>query len=169
MASRAFSSGLQIEEDVQPNLPPLYADPRLVRQIMINLVGNAVKYSNTDGVIKVGAMQDDHENLVIFVSDEGVGIPKEKIALALEPFGQVSAAQSNEPIQGTGLGLPLAKAMTELHGGTLRLESDTNMGTKVFVEFPAERMKRTNPKGGQSPLAGFKAHPPSSGVAQSSE
>ena len=169
MASRAFSSGLQIEEDVQPNMPPLYADPRLVRQILINLVGNAVKYSNTDGVIKVGAMQDEHANLIIFVSDEGVGIPKEKIALALEPFGQVSTAQSNEPVQGTGLGLPLAKAMTELHGGTLRLESDTGKGTKVFVEFPAERMKRTNPKGGQSPLAGFKPHQTASGVAQSGE
>jgi len=72
-------------------------------------------------------------------------------------------------VQGTGLGLPLAKAMTELHGGTLRLESDTGKGTKVFVEFPAERMKRTNPKGGQSPLSGFKPQQPASGVAQNGE
>lgn len=169
MASRAFSSGLKIEENVQGDLPPLYADPRLVRQILINLVGNAVKYSNTDGVITVGARREETDELTLFVMDEGVGIPKEKIALALEPFGQVSMAQNNEPVQGTGLGLPLAKAMTELHGGTLRLESDTHKGTKVFVEFPAERMKRTDPATGQSPLSGFKNTKSASGVAQASE
>lgn len=138
MASRAFSAGLKIVEDIDDDLPPLFADPRLVRQILINLVGNAVKYSNEGGTIGIRAYLTKYNTLHIVVSDEGVGIPKERIAEALEPFGQVSKPSDSRG--GTGLGLPLAKAMTELHGGSLSLESDLGKGTIVTVEFPDERL-----------------------------
>lgn len=138
MASRAFSAGLKIVEDIDDDLPPLYADPRLVRQILINLVGNAVKYSNEGGTIGIRSYLTKYKTLHIVVSDEGVGIPKERIAEALEPFGQVSKPSDSRG--GTGLGLPLAKAMTELHGGALSLESDVGKGTIVTVEFPEDRL-----------------------------
>ena|GEM_PF-301835 len=138
MASRAFSAGLKIVEDIDPNLPPLFADPRLVRQILINLVGNAVKYSNEGGTITIRSHMTKYKTLHIVVSDEGVGIPKDRIAEALEPFGQVSKPSDSRG--GTGLGLPLAKAMTELHGGSLSLESEYGKGTTVTVEFPEERL-----------------------------
>lgn len=141
MASRAFSSGLTIEENVEKGLPAFFADPRLVRQILINLVGNAVKYSQKNGTISIHAKKLGTGELQIVVEDNGVGIPKEKISEALEPFGQVNMSAESQSIQGTGLGLPLAKAMTELHGGSLILESDKGQGTKVTVIFPPNRFQ----------------------------
>lgn len=140
MASRAFSAGLKIVEDIDNDLPPLYADPRLVRQILINLVGNAVKYSNEGGTITIRAHMTKYNSLHIIVADEGIGIPKDRITEALEPFGQVSKPSDSRG--GTGLGLPLAKAMTELHNGSLSLESEFGKGTTVTVEFPEDRMNR---------------------------
>ncbi|QQG35556.1 MAG: PAS domain S-box protein [Micavibrio aeruginosavorus] len=145
MASRAFSAGLKIVEEIDPDIPPLYADPRLVRQILINLVGNAVKYSNEGGTIGIRAYMTKYRALHIVVSDEGIGIPKDRISEALEPFGQVSRPSDSRG--GTGLGLPLAKAMTELHGGALSLESDLGKGTVVTVEFPEDRLNRQKKTG----------------------
>jgi PAS domain S-box-containing protein len=156
MASRAFSSGLEIKEEVEKDLHPLYADPRLVRQILINLAGNAVKYSNSNDTIRIGARRRDDGELELYVIDHGVGIPRNKIGEALEPFGQVSQSSNNSPIQGTGLGLPLAKAMTELHGGELVLDSDTGKGTKVYVRFPAARLQAAIKSADRSPLSKFR-------------
>lgn len=140
MDSRAFSSGLRISNVSDESLPALYADPRLIRQILINIVGNAVKYSRSGGTIDVGASVDDNGALRIVVKDTGIGIPKDRIKEALEPFGQVSKPPESGNHQGTGLGLPLAKAMAELHGGDLMLESDVGKGTTVTIELPAERL-----------------------------
>lgn len=142
MASRAFSAGLKLEEKIQDNLPPLMADPRLIRQILINLVGNAVKYSNNGGMITVSAFLTESGSMRMTVEDNGIGIPKDRIKDAMEPFGQVSKPSDNRG--GTGLGLPLAKAMAELHGGTLDLESEFGKGTKVIVTLPAERVVKTD-------------------------
>ena len=90
MDSRAFSSGVKISEHVDVDLPPLYADPRLVRQILINLVGNAVKYTTTGGTIDVTARITEAGYLHFIVLDTGMGIPRDKIKEALEPFGQVN-------------------------------------------------------------------------------
>jgi two-component system cell cycle sensor histidine kinase PleC len=77
----------------------------------------------------------------VVVRDYGVGIPKDKIAQALEPFGQIlETAHAAQIHQGTGLGLPLARAMVELHGGTLTLESDTGAGATVSITLPARRV-----------------------------
>ncbi len=139
MVSRAFSTGLDIQENIAPDMPLLYADPRLVRQILINLVTNALKYSQKAGTIDVGAYMNDKGQMVITVADQGVGIPKERIREAMEPFGQIHDPTRSRSYQGTGLGLPLAKAMAELHDGTLSLESDIGAGTLVTVAFPRRR------------------------------
>lgn len=154
MASRAFSSGLTIREEIQENLPPLYADSRLLRQVFINLVGNAVKFSNTNGVIIVKAHLTETGGMQLLVKDEGIGIPRDRIMDALEPFGQVGVNAEHQANQGTGLGLPLAKAMVELHGGSLRIESDLGVGTTVFVDMPPQRVGQKNRASG--PLAGVK-------------
>ncbi len=138
-ASRAFSSGLTIVEDIEEDLPPLYADVRLVRQILINLVTNAVKFSRNAGEIRIGARMNKNNELEVIVEDEGIGIAPDQIEQALEPFGQVSNPDHASRFQGTGLGLPLAKAMAELHGGALRLISEVGEGTTVTVIFPAHR------------------------------
>lgn len=141
MDSRAFSGGLEIIEEIDPDLPQLYADPRLVRQILINLVTNAVKYTKTGGTITVQASVAPEGCVQIVVADTGVGIPKDRIEKAMEPFGQINDSAHQNGYQGTGLGLPLAKAMAELHGGTLNLQSEVGEGTIVKVTFPRRRVR----------------------------
>ena len=139
MASRAFGDGVSLNVEIHENFENLYGDQRLIKQILINLITNAVKFSNAGGEVStVGKMLDDGR-MQIIIEDQGVGIPEEKIVQALKPFGQVSERPENSHHQGTGLGLPLAKAMAELHDGELSLESKVGQGTKVYVTFPAVR------------------------------
>lgn len=141
MASRAFSGGVILSSDVDKNMPPLHADPRLLRQVLINLVSNAVKFSRRGGNIDINSHLNEDGEMTIIVKDTGIGIPKSKIKRALEPFGQVyDSAHAARENQGTGLGLPLAKAMVELHGGSLSLDSDSGKGTTVTLSFPARRV-----------------------------
>jgi signal transduction histidine kinase len=79
----------------------------------------------------------------IVVSDEGIGIPENKLKQAMEPFGQVTDKAENTGQQGTGLGLPLAKAMVELHEGAMKLESEEGQGTTVTFRLPSDRMLKT--------------------------
>ena len=143
MASRAFSGGINIRSACDPHMPPLHADPRLLRQVLINLVSNAVKFSRRGGDIDIDATLNKDGEMMVTVRDTGIGIPKSKIKRALEPFGQIyDSAHAAKENQGTGLGLPLAKAMVELHGGSLHLDSDAGKGTTVTLSFPARRVLR---------------------------
>ncbi|MBX2833686.1 MAG: PAS domain S-box protein [Micavibrio sp.] len=137
--SRAFGKNVRLEAVYPENLPMLFADPRLMRQIMINLVGNAVKFSHANSTVTVEVDVHFDKALTIIVRDQGVGIPADKINEALEPFGQVYDTADNSLHQGTGLGLPLAKAMTRLHGGTLEIKSQVGKGTAIYVHMPSER------------------------------
>lgn len=140
MASRAFGNNIALKTEIAENFPRLMADQRLVRQALINLVSNAVKFSTAGGTVVIHAYVLDDGRMQMTIADEGIGIPTHRIRQALEPFGQVIDHAESAHRQGTGLGLPLAKAMVELHDGDLRLESDLGKGTIVFVTFPAYRV-----------------------------
>lgn len=143
MVSRAFGGGIDITMKVENDMPMLYGDGRLIRQILINLVSNAVKFCKRGGKVEISTNINDDGDMVLVVADTGIGIPKSKIRQALEPFGQVNdSAHAAHDAQGTGLGLPLAKAMAELHGGVLTLESDLGVGTTVKIIFPSRRILR---------------------------
>ncbi|MFP4097668.1 MAG: PAS domain-containing sensor histidine kinase [Alphaproteobacteria bacterium] len=145
-ASRVFASNVEIVQRVSPDLPFIYADYRLVRQSLLNIITNAVKYSPDGGQIIVSAAVDPVSGgLVIAIEDEGVGIAEDKLDHALEPFGQVDDNPDMRDVhrQGTGLGLPLAKTMIELHGGTLGLESELGVGTSVTIRLPKVRCLQT--------------------------
>jgi len=127
---------------VTPDLPPLLADERKLKQILINLLSNAVKFTPAGGAIRMAAAPDPaNGELVITVSDTGIGIAPADIARVMEPFGQVDNP-INRKYRGTGLGLPLTKGLVELHGGSFQLESTPGVGTTVTIRLPARRLKR---------------------------
>lgn len=143
MESRAFGKNIVFCSDFAKALPDLLCDGRILRQVFINLIMNAVKFSDKGGTIMVQAeMGGSGEDwLRVAVIDEGVGIPDDQISRVLEPFGQVDDTDEYLPQEGTGLGLPLAKAMVELHDGQLELSSKLGLGTRVIVSFPPNRLR----------------------------
>ena len=110
----------------------------MVRQIMLNLMSNAVKFTPQGGAAKISAWIAESGGVTIDVTDTGIGMSPTDIPKALEKFGQMDGALARR-YEGTGLGLPLAKSQMELHGGSLRIISQLNIGTTVRVHFPAER------------------------------
>ncbi|MGH1455265.1 MAG: PAS domain-containing sensor histidine kinase [Alphaproteobacteria bacterium] len=139
--SRVFASNINIVRDIEDGLPNVYADYRLIRQVIINLISNAIKFSSAGADIKLTAGICGY-GVKISVIDQGVGISKDKIEQALEPFGQVSDSpeRRDNTNQGTGLGLPLAKAMVEMHGGDFFIESVLGEGTTVSMVLPKSRL-----------------------------
>ena len=136
---RAEEAGIEIECDAASNLPALYADERKIKQILINLLSNAIKFMPSGGKITIRIWFRSDDGYVLQVADTGIGIALTDIPKALAPFQQVDSAL-NRKYEGTGLGLPLTKALVELHGGSLGLQSELGIGTTVTVRFPAERV-----------------------------
>ncbi len=137
MGEKIKSKGINLTIDVAASLPLLYADKRKLKQILINLLSNATKFTPQDGDIKIAARLDGNGAMNISVSDTGIGIAEEDIPTALSVFGQVHRNKSHE---GTGLGLPLCRMFAELHGGKLALVSIVGEGTTVRILFPPQRV-----------------------------
>ena len=141
VAPMAEATGVALSLDVPPSLPLISCDALRFRQILLNLMSNAVKFTPAGGFATVSAAIEDGF-AIITVADTGIGMREEDIAIALEPFRQVSddrGAALTRRFGGTGLGLPLAKTLVELHGGTLAIESAPRRGTKVRFRLPLER------------------------------
>jgi two-component system cell cycle sensor histidine kinase PleC len=136
---RAKSRSLVIHEMYEADMPKLWADERAVRQICLNLLSNAIKFTPQGGEIwlKVGWTASGGQYLS--VRDSGPGIPEEEIPIVLASFGQGSNSIKSAE-QGAGLGLPIAKNLVDLHGGTFSLKSKLRIGTEVIVTFPPERV-----------------------------
>ncbi len=120
-------------------MPGLRADERKLKQILVNLLSNAVKFTDAGGEVTLKAWCRMNSGYVFQIVDTGIGIAPEDIPSAFSRFGQVDG-NLNRQYEGTGLGLPLAKALVELHGGVLDLQSQVGVGTTVTVRFPAERI-----------------------------
>jgi len=136
---RARHSGVAIALPPLESLPVIRADERRLKQVMINLLSNAVKFTPPGGRVAVEVDARPGEEIRIRVIDSGIGIAPEDIDRVLEPFGQVASAMTREH-EGTGLGLPLARALIEAHGGRLRIESALRHGTTMTVVLPADRL-----------------------------
>jgi signal transduction histidine kinase len=132
---QAEAAEISLIEDVEPWLPAIRADRRRLRQVIVNLLTNAVKFTPPEGTVRISAFRHG-DNLAIQVADTGIGMAPHEIPKALERFGQVDSRLSRK-YEGAGLGLPLAKQLTELHGGYLELESAPGTGTKVTVILPS--------------------------------
>lgn len=135
---RAAAERLRLNVEIADDVPRLRADPRLIRQVLLNLLTNAVKFTEAGGFITARARRRDDGGITVEVSDTGIGIAEEDIPKALTPFTQVGE-DADRREEGTGLGLPLAKSLVELHDGTLDLRSGKGQGTTVVIEFPPTR------------------------------
>ena len=131
----AQTRGVSLRRDVAADLPPLWADPRALRQVLINLVSNALKFTPADGHVTVTVQRGDAGMLAIAIADTGPGIPEEEQEKVLQPFVQADN-QANRHHEGTGLGLALSKQLTDLHGGHLVLDSTPGAGTTVTIHLP---------------------------------
>ena len=136
MASEADQGRVALETSLPPHPVEITADKVRLRQIILNLLSNAVKFTPTGGRVDVAVRLPAEGGLEISVRDTGVGMRPEDIRIALEPFRQLDDSMSRRH-QGTGLGLPLAKMLAELHGGELALASEPGRGTTVTVTLPA--------------------------------
>jgi signal transduction histidine kinase len=135
---QAQAAGLSLSAEIAPDLPRLDADRRLVRQALVNLLANAVRFTPAGGTVSVHGFARGAE-LCLEVRDTGIGIAPQDIPRALERFSQVDGRLSRK-YDGAGLGLPMAKQFMELHGGTLELASTPGAGTQVRIAFPAARL-----------------------------
>ncbi|MEA1677514.1 PAS domain-containing sensor histidine kinase [Nitrospirillum sp. BR 11163] len=136
---RAIRGGIHLQTDYADFLPRLRADEVALKQLLSNLLANAVKFTLKGGTVTLGARVDGDGRLVITVADTGIGMRAEDIGRALEPFRQIENPLTRTA-GGAGLGLPLVRALVELHDGKLEIESEPGTGTIARVIMPADRV-----------------------------
>jgi signal transduction histidine kinase len=136
---QAQKNGVRLIDELPDALPHLRVDARRVRQVLLNLLSNAIKFTPKGGTVSLRGHLNAAGEFVMAVADTGIGIEKADIPKALERFGQIDSTLKRK-FEGAGLGLPLAKQLMDLHGGTLVIESEKNVGTTVIVTFPARRV-----------------------------
>lgn len=142
---RAQKRDIQLIETVEPSLPRIWADERAVRQVVLNLLTNAIKFTPQGGQVTLKVGWTSAGGQYIAITDTGPGIPAEEIAVVMSSFGRGSVAQKNAE-EGTGLGLPIVKGLVELHGGRFTLKSKIREGTQAIVVFPPQRVMNALPK-----------------------
>jgi PAS domain S-box-containing protein len=136
---RARENGIKLKTDYAEPLSLVVADARRLKQILINLLSNAVKFTPSGGTITIEAWAQPGSDAGFRVVDTGIGIGADDQARMLEPFTQVESGLSRKH-EGTGLGLPLCRALVEVHGGRLTLESELGKGTAITVTLPDTRI-----------------------------
>lgn len=142
VSSRANDKDISLLSDLPDPSPVVMADSVRLKQIFINLLTNSVKYTPRGGNISMALAIDDRGGLQISIADTGIGMTKEDIPRALEPFSQIADIMS-APSEGVGLGLYLTRSLVEMHGGELRIDSTLGHGTTVTVHLPRSRVLDT--------------------------
>ncbi len=137
---RAEESGLRLDATVDSQDKLLFADERMLKQILLNLLTNAIKFTPSGGTVALACFGQSDGSLAFSISDDGIGISESDIPKALSSFGQVESAMTRTT-EGTGLGLPLVISLAELHNGGFTLESEPGTGTTATVWFPPNRVR----------------------------
>jgi two-component system, cell cycle sensor histidine kinase PleC len=134
--AKAKEKDISVKSAIDPLTPALFADPLRTKQILINILGNAVKFTPNRGKVEVQVEPAEPGFVRISVTDTGAGMSPSDIETAMRPFGQVDSG-FNKRHEGTGLGLPISVALAKMHGGSLTIESQKGVGTKIIVGLPA--------------------------------
>jgi two-component system cell cycle sensor histidine kinase PleC len=132
----AKEAGVTLEYKADANLRPVRGDAAKLKQVFANLIGNAIKFTRSGGAVGVHSVRLGDGSSAVLVRDTGIGMSEEEIRIAQTPFGQVDGGRSRWR-EGTGLGLPIAKALVELHGGRIEIKSEKGVGTEVAVILPS--------------------------------
>jgi signal transduction histidine kinase len=150
--SKARAAEVRVVVRREGAVPRLRGDLRKVKQIVLNLLTNAIKFSRPGGEVEI-VLKSDGGGVTVTVTDHGIGMDSHEVELAMAHFGQVTGPWIRQHT-GTGLGLPLAIGLTELHGGTLTIQSLKGVGTAVTAAFPASRSERTEGATAETTLGG---------------
>ena len=138
VATLARKKNLTLVTELAPDLPPFRADEEKLRRTIVNLLGNAIKFTSEEGTITVGACRDTVQEAVIFsVRDTGEGIPAEAFGRIFEKFGQVETRKAGRKMS-TGLGLTFCKMVAEAHGGRIWVESELGKGSVFLFSIPEQ-------------------------------
>jgi len=144
LGDRVSEAGLDLKLDIPKDLPALYGDETRLRQVLLNLLMNSAKFTPRGGTIHMRALMAESGGIDIEVEDTGVGISPSDLERVMEPFQQAEQALSRR-YGGVGLGLSLARNLTELHGGTITLKSEQGSWTRIRIHLPAERVRAYPP------------------------
>jgi signal transduction histidine kinase len=139
LEEQAIAGGLRLSLEIEDRMPRVIADPTRLSQILLNLLSNAVKFTEPGGSVSLAIRRAENGSVLLEVQDTGPGMTATEIEVALQPFGQIDGGLARRH-NGTGLGLPLARELAELHGGSLHVVSEKGRGTTVTVALPATRM-----------------------------
>lgn len=139
---RAKAKGQSIREAIEPDLPKVWADERAIRQVVLNILSNAIKFTPQGGEILIKVGWTANGGQYVSVIDTGPGIPEDEIPIVLQTFGRGSLAIKTAE-QGSGLGLPIVKGLIDLHNGGFHLKSRPRAGTEVTITLPPERVMDT--------------------------
>jgi len=142
---RAQKREIKMVEFIEPNLPRIWADERAIRQIVLNLLTNAIKFTPQGGQVTIKVGWTSAGGQYISIKDTGPGIPESEIAVVMSSFGRGTLAQKNAE-EGTGLGLPIVKGLIDLHGGQFVLKSRVREGTDAIVVLPPQRVMNALPR-----------------------
>jgi len=135
IAERADKNDVSVVPALPDYLPPMVADERMLKQILINLLTNAVKFTPAGGTVTL-TLKTEGDGFLLRIADTGIGIPADKIATVMQPFGQADSSLQRE-YEGTGLGLPLVKSMVDMLKGRMEISSEVGVGTTVDIWLPA--------------------------------
>jgi signal transduction histidine kinase len=143
VTAKAADGGVRLIVENKGQLPAVRADERALKQVLLNVLSNAVKFTPQDGSVTIAAQAMSDGTLDIAVTDTGIGIAEDVIKDLFLPFRQADASISRR-FGGSGLGLAISKKLMELHGGEIYVESQPNRGTRISLRMPADRLVDPN-------------------------
>ena len=141
LRERAAGESPPIQVEISADFPLLWTDRRHLRQIVVNLLANAVAFTEKGGRVSLAGRIAPGGEIELEIADSGIGMSHEEVKRAVTRFGQAEDGLAARRHQGIGLGLPLARSLTELLGGTMRITSARGHGTTIVLAFPPERMR----------------------------
>jgi two-component system cell cycle sensor histidine kinase PleC len=154
---RAKEKLIEIRNLCPATLPIIHADPLRVKQILINILSNAVKFTPSRGLITIEARAGTNGFVTLSITDTGVGMTLQELEIAKRPFGQVESSLSRTN-EGTGLGLPISVALARLHGGSLRIDSQKGKGTRILIDLPTQQLKEQQKHAASAAAAGLQVN-----------